>query len=174
MLESEEGQLNAVFACFGSAAQHSQYYEAALEEFLVVYNETFKKSLTLQDLEAIETKLRKKTIGALLREFRKYVTINDGTIEQFLDNALQKRNFLIHDFFRQRQEKFRTNKGRMEMLAELVGIENELKRATDLINGMRVAISEALGSKSGNEDIKTEKCEPANNALFSINVRIPE
>ena len=38
------------------------------------------------------------------------------------------------------------------MLAELVGIENELKRATDLINGMRVAISEALGSKSGNED----------------------
>ena len=32
MLKSEEGQLNAVFACFGSAAQHSQYFEAALAD----------------------------------------------------------------------------------------------------------------------------------------------
>ena len=71
MLESEEGQLNAVFACFGSAAQHSQYYEAALEEFLVVYNETFKKSLTLQDLEAIETKLRKKNDRSIAPRIQK-------------------------------------------------------------------------------------------------------
>ena len=26
MLKSEEGQLNAVFACFGSAAQHAQFW----------------------------------------------------------------------------------------------------------------------------------------------------
>ena len=30
MLETEEGQNNAVFACFGSAAQHAQMFEEAL------------------------------------------------------------------------------------------------------------------------------------------------
>ena len=43
MLASKEGQINAVFACFGSAAQHSQFFEAALGEFLLVYNKICKK-----------------------------------------------------------------------------------------------------------------------------------
>ena len=38
MLESREGQLNAVFACFGSAAQHAQLFEQGLTRFLVMYN----------------------------------------------------------------------------------------------------------------------------------------
>ena len=174
MLESKEGQLNAVFACYGSAAQHSQYYEAALEEFLIVYNKISKKFLSLQDLETIETKLRKKTIGALLREFRKYVTINDDLIEQSLHSALEKRNFVIHGFFRQREEKFRTKEGRIEMLEELVGIGSELQRVADVINGMRVALLDALGLKYENSDIKTEECGTDNNVLFTIDIKIPE
>ena len=38
MLESEEGQLNAVFACFGSAAQRAQLFEQSLSRFLAMYN----------------------------------------------------------------------------------------------------------------------------------------
>ena len=174
MLESEEGQLNAIFACFGSAAQHSQFFEAALGEFLVVYNKIFRKSLTLNDLEAIETRLGKKTMGALLQEFRKYVTIDNSQIEQYLDDALVKRNFLMHHFFRVRQEEFMTENGRMRMLKELVHIESELKRAMALINGMRVAVSEALNSKDGNEDIETADRRAAGEALFSIKIHWPE
>ena len=37
MLEPEEGQNNAVFACFGSAAQHAQMFEEALGNFLLAY-----------------------------------------------------------------------------------------------------------------------------------------
>ena len=33
MLESEEGQTNAIFACFGSAVQHSQLFEQGLDRF---------------------------------------------------------------------------------------------------------------------------------------------
>ena len=174
MLESKEGQLNAVFACYGSAAQHCQYYEAALEEFLIVYNKISKKSLSLRDLETIETKLRKKTIGALLQEFRNYVTVNDDKIEQSLHNALEKRNFLIHGFFRQREGKFRSKEGRIEMLAELIDIEKELKRATDVVNGMRVALLDALDLKSENRNRNTEECDTANNVLFTIDVELPE
>ncbi len=168
MLESEEGQLNAVFACFGSAAQHSYFFEDALGKFLLVYHKIFKKSLTLQDFENIETKIEQKTSGALLKELRKHVAIHDNTIEQCLDNALQKRNFLIHRFFRE-TEKFHTKKGRMEMLRELVGIEKELEKATRLIDGMRVALS-----KAKDKNIKANKRDSTSDSLFTISVNMPE
>ena len=174
MLKTKEGQLNAVFACFGSAAQHSYFFEAALGEFLLVYNKILKTSLTLQDLETIETKIQKKTMGALLSEFRKYVTIHDNTIEQYLDNALKKRNFLIHHFFGQREKKFQTEKGRIEMLKELVGIQKELERATDLTNGMRVALSEAVSVKKKNKNIKADERNSSSEVLFTMSVNIPE
>ena len=101
MLNSEEGQLNAVFACFGSAAKHAQFFEAALSEFLLVYNRLLKKSLTLADLEVVETSLHKKTMGALLTEFRKHVKISDDVVSTSLSDAVQKRNFLIHRYFRE-------------------------------------------------------------------------
>ena len=173
MLESKEGQLNAIFACFGSAAQHGLDYEIALEEFLLTYNKIFKE-LTQQDLEAIETKLQKKTIGSLLKEFKGYVTISDRTVEQFLNNARKKRNFLIHHFLRQRRDRFDTEQGRMEMLAELVSIEKELKIATRLINGMRIAVSEKPGLKSENKNITAEESDTASEVLFSLRIHLPE
>ena len=124
--------------------------------------------MTIQDLGTIKTKLQKKTMGALLNEFRKYVTIDDSMVEQCLYNPLEKRNFLIHRFFLERDEKFRTEKGRMEMMQELLHIQNELEIATKLTNGMRIAVSEALDLKEGKEqDTSTE-------ALFSIRLNIPE
>lgn len=166
MLKSEEGQLNAVFACFGSAAQHGQFFEAALSEFLKVYNQICVKSLSLADLETVGSKLQKKTIGQLLTQFRKHVTVNSTDVSDCLNNALIQRNFLIHEFFLQRDQNFATEKGRMAMLSELVSIENNLKKATDMINGMRVALSRAV--------TEVDDESSGSQALFSIEVDIPE
>ena len=68
MLKSQEGQLNAVFACYGSAAQHAQFLEAALSDFLVAYNRFAARHLAIDDLETKEGKLRKMTMGMLLRK----------------------------------------------------------------------------------------------------------
>ena|SRR5215510_6004284 len=165
MLKSEEGQLNAVFACFGSAAQHGQFFEAAVGDFLLAYNRVLKKSLTLSDLDALETDLQKKTLGALLGQFRKHVTISEDEVSALLSDALQKRNFLIHRFFLDRQEKFRTEKGRFEMLSELVAIDVQLQKATDVTNGMRIALCRAL--EHGEREVPNDK------VLFSIEVDIP-
>ena len=162
MLNSEEGQLNAVFACFGSAAQHGQMFEAALGDFLLAYNRLLNKSLRPADLEGVETSLYKKSMGALLTDFRKHVKINDDAISESLSHALLKRNFLIHRYFRERQDKFGTEQGRMEMLKELVGIEHVMRKATDVTNGMRVALCEAL--ENG------ERKKSNSEVLFSIEV----
>jgi hypothetical protein len=52
MLKTDEGETNAVFSCFGAAAQHAQIFEEGLAKFLVVYNLLAAKAVTLEDLES--------------------------------------------------------------------------------------------------------------------------
>src|SRR5450432_1130781 len=65
MLKTKVGQNTAVFACFGSAAQHAQHFEVALAGFLSDYNKIAVKGISLQDLEGLDQQLAKKTLGAL-------------------------------------------------------------------------------------------------------------
>jgi len=174
MLKTGVGQVNAVFACFGSAAQHAQHFEAALGEFLLDYNKLSKRAITPQEFEALDQKLQKRTLGTLLREFSKYVTIGDPKVAGFLEMALEKRNFLMHHFFREREGRLRLKKDRMALLSELVGIDRILEEAATIIRGMRIAVSRAIsnhkqgGERSGKGDTNDTK------VLFTASVKMPD
>lgn len=80
MLKSEEGQLNAVFACYGSAAQFAQFFEEALARFLSVYNRICVGTISVQDLKAFDAKQSKKTMGQLLRESQSASTTRSNNV----------------------------------------------------------------------------------------------
>jgi hypothetical protein len=145
MLETEEGQLNAVFACFGSAAQHAQLFEQSLAKFLLIYNKIADTTLSLEDLEVLEGKLKKKTMGSLLKELSNYVTIQEESVAKNLDEALKLRNFLMHSFFIAREEEFKSEDGRLRLLAEIIGIEQTLEKCRVITNAMRIAMCRTLG-----------------------------
>ena len=63
MLKSDEGQLNAVFACYGSAAQHGQFFEESLKKLIVALNE-------LSGSEGAAEKMEKWMLGRLLQHFQ--------------------------------------------------------------------------------------------------------
>lgn len=167
MLKTEEGQLNAVYACFGSAAQHAQHFEVALGEFLLVFNKVTNRQLTLEDLESLDQKFQKQTMGALLGQFRKYVRVNDAKVERCFELSLEKRNFLMHHYFREREGKLGVEKERLALLTELVQIGRLLEQAAALVGGMRVAFSNAM-SKTG------EKADADERPLFSIEITLPD
>jgi hypothetical protein len=144
MLETEEGQSNAVFACFGSTAQHAQLFEQALARFLTVYNRIASATLSLQDFENYEGKLQRKTMGGLLREMQKYVTLSDPVVIERLDRALEHRNWLMHTFFLERGDGLKSEAGRMELLRELAAMEQLLDNARITVNAMRIAMCRTL------------------------------
>ena len=120
MLESEEGQLNAVFACYGSAAQHGQLFEDSLAKLVALLNDWLGGGNPVARLE-------KKTIGELLRLFeKKFVEEIDDWVPKFLDEARERRNFLIHKYFLTRANEMGVECGRLSMRRELVGIEAQL------------------------------------------------
>lgn len=111
----------------------------------------------------METSLRKKTLGALLRAFEKYVEIGDQGVKGIMSKGLGQRNFLIHNYFLTRQKEFATRRGRLGLIAELVQIMSVLEEARKLIGGMRVALHRALENPS---QLKSGK------PLFSIKVQM--
>ena len=139
LLGSEEGQLNAVFACFGSAAQHAQLFEQGLTRFLVMYNRIASDSVSVDDIG------QKLTMGQLLKTVGQHVTIKDNSVEEGFSAAVAERNFLIHRFFLERDSQFKTTEGRLGLLSELVGIEKNLDRCRVMINAMRIAMCRSLG-----------------------------
>lgn len=167
MLKTKEGQLNAVFACFGSAAQHAQHFEVALGAFVLLYNKFTKRNLTLEAFEALDQKLQKQTMGTLLREFKKYVRVNDSNVHRCLELALEKRNFLMHHYFREREGCLGLEQGRLSILTELVEIGSLLEQAAALVGGMRIAFSDVM-SKKGERGGSNKK------PLFSFEVTLPD
>ena len=139
MLESEEGQLNAVFACFGSAAQHAQMFEQSLVRFLTIYNRVALGSTTVEDV------LQKMTMGKLLKRVEKVVTFPDDSFVEKFDAVVRARNFLMHDFFIDRASELESSEGRMALLTELITIEKALDHSRVTVNAMRIAMCRTLG-----------------------------
>ena len=139
MLKTEEGQLNAVYACFGSAVQHAQLFEQALTRFLTIYNRIAADSVSFDDIG------RKWTLGQLLRKVRQHVRFDDESVDHSFEVALKNRNFLIHHFFLDRSSALSTTEGRLALLNELIGIESDLERCRVTVNAMRIAMCETIG-----------------------------
>ncbi len=160
MLESKEGQLNAIFACYGSAAQHGQLFEEALVKLIAVLNECL-------GIDSTAAALQKKTIGELLKLFEdKFVEEQDDWVFDFLDETRRRRNFLIHDYFLKRSDDMGMDTGRVAVLRELVDIEAQLRRGAGLVNGLRVAIEAARNGEPGRND--------DSEVVFTVKLRLPE
>lgn len=145
MLKTEEGQLNAVFACFGSAAQHAQMFEEALGNFLLAYNHLRPEKMSDEESEELTQNIQARTMGQLLHKLKSLVTFKDGDYRERMEGALKARNYLMHRWFLDRQEAFNSEAGRMALLKELVGMERLLDSARVMANAMRIAMCETLG-----------------------------
>ena len=173
MLKTRVGQVNAVFACFGSAAQNAQHFEAALFEFLLDYNKLAKRTLRPQDFETLDQKLQKRTLGTLLREFSKYVKISDPNVERLLEKALERRNFLMHHFFREKDFTLRLENDRMRLISCLTNIDRVLQESTTIIRAMRIAMSKSADRKKG-LGRRTEGGADNSRVLFTASIELDE
>lgn len=131
MLESEEGQRNAVYACYGWAVSRAQFFEDAVRKLLI----TILGGSPPSDRVGLET---------LLSKLRERITVTDTRAWKAFHATRKVRNTLIHRFFRNQENNLETEEGRMEMLMELASIGASILRATELLDGMSVAIDEAL------------------------------
>ena len=82
-----------------------------------------------------------------------------------LEEGRKLRNFLIHDYFLTHEGQLGTRNGRMAVFKELLHIERHLKRGADLLNGLRVAVGEAVDGRS-------RKASEGGEVVFSVKLDV--
>ncbi len=137
---SDDHQVTDICMFFGSSAYYAQFFEASLADFLLSYRKLIDRNLLNHEIQSLETTLQKKTMGTLLKDLRTIFTIDDTDIDSTLDDALRKRNYLMHEFFRVREPDFTSTEKRNQIFGELIEIGLVLKKAMFTVRGMQAAI----------------------------------
>jgi hypothetical protein len=95
--------------------------------------------------------LNRKTLGQLLRSIKNLVTHGDDILKTW-DEALAKRNYLMHRFFPFHIFALFSVEGRREMLAELDEIRKKLYVAHVMLNGLHDTLHMLAGRSLEEQD----------------------
>jgi hypothetical protein len=143
-MDAEEEQIKEVYAQFGLAAYHGQCFETTLSNILLLDARVKGEVTTLAEIDELELKQQKQTMGVLIRDLRAKVDLPANT-QPVIDLALERRNFLNHRFFREHAENFVSEAGRCGMLAELTSIQVAISQANRMGTMLAMALLRFLG-----------------------------
>jgi hypothetical protein len=106
-----------VYAFFGLACYQAQVLEKGVSIMVVAFK-CKGLPITRNDFDAIYSEHNKKTLGQLLARAKKAILISEY-MEFLLEEALLKRNWLMHHYFADRSIQFMREEGRRKMISEL-------------------------------------------------------
>jgi len=132
--------LKALYFEFGRTAEMAQVMELEAGNLALAFVSLAFDPSKITDEERrifkeIIDDVNSRTFGNLLKQIRKIGSISEG-IEKTISDALEKRNYLIHKFFRCHNLQINSVEGRKEMMAELEEIYKSLSRAHATLSGM--------------------------------------
>jgi hypothetical protein len=122
-LDSNSQQRREMFARYGLAMYHAQCVEKSLA---ILVSSVFNKDFLHSDLDRradIQEEVFKKTIGRLLHRMRSQIAI-PLNLDRTLNEAMQKRNWLAHDYFWVRAGEIMTSRGRNKIIDELTSLSD--------------------------------------------------
>lgn len=166
MLKTAEGQNNAVFACVGSALQHAQRFEAEVAGLLLACARLGAKPLSVAELDSLDKKLQRQTLGTLLTRWSTQANIDDNSYAKLLTDALQSRNFLVHRYFLERGTELAEEAGRLRLLQELVAIPTQFEEATTLVRAITIVLNQVSDG--------TRPIDTGGDAPFTITIATPD
>lgn len=140
----EDDHCKKVYAHAGLALYFAQVLECGVVNAMLIARMPEHEHVTRAEFDAFEARQFEKTLGAMLRAMRRYVTVPPD-VDTLLNDALRKRNWLAHQFFREFADHFMNRKGRDEMLAWLEDAESVFKRADKELEALTASIRERYG-----------------------------
>jgi hypothetical protein len=133
-----------VYAFFGLAMYNANLVESSLINLAVALNLNQAKAITQEVFEAAFGEMEAKTLGQLLKATRRFAAI-PPEMEPVLLEALDKRNFLAHGFFRANAEEIIHDSGKRAMITELSSMIELFMRADALLTPVYMSLWEKYG-----------------------------
>ncbi len=148
-MDDMPADLRELYVAYGQAAEMAQVMELEAGNLALAYCTLVfdLDNITPGDryaFNALTDDVDRRTFGYLLKHIRGMGTISED-IERTLNEALEKRNYLTHKFFRTHNFAIHSEDGRKAMTAELDEIYKALSFAHSVLSGMTHAFNEAFG-----------------------------
>jgi hypothetical protein len=152
-MSSFPDDLRELYFEFGRAAEMAQVMETEAGNLALVYASMLVDTSKITDeqsefFRAIVEDVNKRTFGNLFREIQKLGQI-DANILATVNDALERRNYLTHQFFRKHNFAIHSVDGRKAMLAEIREIQGSLSLAHAMLSGMTGSLSQLLAKLFG-------------------------
>jgi len=159
MMINSDG-LGDLYYEFGRAAEMAQSMETEAGNLVLVYATMLVNTSKITDeqrelFRALLQDVNERTFGNLLRRVQKMVQIDDSILV-ILNKALEKRNYLMHEFFRKHNFAIHSVEGRKAMLADLREIQKSLSQALATLQAMRESLNQLLTKLFG-RNVLSEK-----------------
>lgn len=140
-----------VYAHFGLAIYLAQCLEHGLVNALVYLDLIPNKAKVVQNrdewaasVDEFMDRHFEHTLGRMICDLKR-VTSVPARLESTLAEALRQRNWLAHDYFRERASEFMTVTGRERMIGELETAQNLFRDADRALDGAIKAVREKYG-----------------------------
>lgn len=153
--------LRELYYEFGRAAEMAQLMETEAGNLALVYATMLVDTSKITDeqrefFRALVQDVNKRTFGNLFRQIQKLGQI-DGSILAAVNDALEKRNYLTHQFFRKHNFAIHSVEGRKTMLAEIREIQGALSLAHTMLSGMTGSLSQLLAKLFGRKVLSEQE-----------------
>ena len=147
-MTSYPDDLRELYYEFGRAAEMAQLMETEAGNLALVYATMLVDTSKITDeqrefFQALVQDVNKRTFGNLFRQIQRMGQI-DGSILDTVNDALEKRNYLTHKFFRKHNFAIHSVEGRKTMRAEIREIQGSLSLAHTVLSGMTGSLSQLL------------------------------
>ena len=150
-ITNEDDHVKEVYARFGLAVYCAQVLEHGLVNALVVLEliparraDAKTRDEWSATVDAFMDRQFETTMGRMMRALR-FVTEVPSDLDGVLADALRRRNWLAHDFFRQRAESFMTRVGREHMLREVDACRLVFQDADARLDAVMVPLRQRAG-----------------------------
>jgi hypothetical protein len=156
VLDPENDQTREVYANAGLALYTAQVLEHGLVNLVLVARAGSPKLRSQEDYDRVFEELVSMTMGQQLRQALAVVEFSEEQVAA-LERALERRNFLVHDFFRVRIGRFLTASGRNRLIAELEEIRDTFSTIEREVDSMTMAYYERHGLSRQMFEAEVEK-----------------
>ena len=147
---SKEEEVKDVYANFGFAIYAAQCLEHELvNDFiyldLIPREMPLKHSLAWEDVvDTFASKQFKNTLGHMIKHLEKVTEVPPSLLLN-LAEALKIRNWLVHDYFKERAHDFLSSEGRKDMVIELQKAASVISEADEELSHILIPVKEKYG-----------------------------
>lgn len=132
------------FAFFGLTVYYAQVLEEATLNLAVVLRLSEVNLISQELFLDLYDSLGRRTFGQLLKVAKSELSLSEEDAD-FLSKTLERRNMLVHRYFRERAEEFISEVGRQEIKKELQSMLSEFKKADAIVTSLYLPLWEKFG-----------------------------